>query len=550
MHQLNTDDTVRFEGQGKVHYGLVRNVGKRFAVVYDLSTSEEKKIALSRLTYIPPVILGPEQLGRLCRFEISWSELTCGAPDHANVAFTQPFAITLDDIKTGLQNIRRSLTDNNTLSEEWFEPIYSHYCIYTDIFIDEKTPESVEYVPGLPDRGRKLAEIFVIIEKIFQNNIPLRNAAPGIVREIDRYFEDEKKPVTQRRYTDSEKESFLVYYDCICGEGNIRTADDLTRSIYKSFVEELCPKGNKLAMKIKCKNCLHGSELFEKDPEEAYKYLKILFSLTGDPYYALDLGDIYYSGACSDGTPDYDEAFRNYSIAAATGIFDARSKIAKMFANGQGVPMNKDVAWKIIEELYAVCERRFLMGDYDCKFAEAAYTRGRAVLDGNAGFNNQELAFESLLQAQLALSLRKQLGGRSDDRLADMIHQDIDSLLFGWPPRSKTARIWTNSLLSHHLHKYRRMIMRIRRLKNGDLKLTFSIEKFPDEHSRPLMLITETETGFCDLTGSVTLKVCGSSLKSIPEEPVFFNATDGQNYYLGGSRVITVDGTYIFSPKA
>ena len=551
MRELRNDDTVRFEGQGKVHFGLVKSVGKRSAIVYDINTYETRKIALSRLTYVPPVILDPQQLTKLCRYEINWSDLTGGAPDIVRVIFSEPFTLTLKDLYAGLQNIRNSNDDNSKLYSEWFEPIYSHYCIYLEDFPEEKTPDDVVIIPGLPDRAKKVSGILGLIESIFNNSIPLKNAASGLIRDIDRYFEDERKPVCERTYKDQEKEDFLLYYDSSGGSGDLSSADDTTITLYRSFLNELSEKDNKLALKLQGKSCFYGDRLFERDTVEAYRLLNKLFELTADPHYAVYLGDLFYSGECADGIPHYEEAFRYYCIGSVSGSLRAMGRVARSFAFGQGVLKNTDIAWKIVEEIYAVCERRFLMGDYNCKLAEAAFYRGKCIQSGNFGCHSMNLAYESLLQARLAVKKRMEFGNKGDDVLLEEIQGAIDEMFNTGiiQKRNKSAKVWINSLLYHHLHKYRRMIMRVRRLKCGELKLTFSIEIFPDENEPPLMFITETDTGFCDTVSSVSVRVSDSTLENVPDEPIYFNSTDGHAFFLGGTKVITIDGDYIFTVK-
>ena len=55
------------------------------------------------------------------------------------------------------------------------------------------------------------------------------------------------------------------------------------------------------------------------------------------------IGYIYYYGRCWDGQPQYDEAFRYFSVGAAGGIYESRYKLADMFAKGYGVVQNKNI---------------------------------------------------------------------------------------------------------------------------------------------------------------------------------------------------------------
>lgn len=549
MYELQIDDTVRFEGKGKVQYGLVKSIGKKFAVVYNIGNCETRKIALSRLTFVPPVTLSPEQLSMLCRYQISWTALTGGAPDVVQVNISEPYTLTLRDLLDGLQSIRKAAPDNAVLYDEWFDPLYSRYCIYLEDFLEEKTPEDVVTLPGLPNRASKVAGILRVIENLFSKSVPVRNAASSLIREINGYFIDEGKPISERTYNDKEKEDFLLYYDKEKGKGNISNADEETLSLYRSFLDDLCAKENKYAMKTKGLCCIHGDNGFERDLAEAHRLFLRLFELTADPHYAMYLGDMCYSGEYADGMPQYEEAFRYYCIAAGGGINRANIYVADMFAYGRGAPKNPDIAWRLLENVYSRIEERFLAGDYCCNFAETAFYRSKCIRSDNYGCHDASLAYESLLKAGLAVQKRMPAGIEGDQELASKIKEATDELIsMGLvPDHSKSAEIRVNTLFKLYLHKYRRMIMRIRKLKNGELKITYSLEKLPEDKDQPMMFIFEPKTGFCDMVSSVSVKVTGSTLENVPEESVYFNSTDGRNYFIGGTKVISIDGEYIFS---
>ena len=85
---------------------------------------EARRIPIERLTYVAPILLNTEQIQKLCRYEIKWSELRAGQPDYVDVCLDKPYTMTFEDMLAAARNIMSSGDDNDTVREEWYYPIY------------------------------------------------------------------------------------------------------------------------------------------------------------------------------------------------------------------------------------------------------------------------------------------------------------------------------------------------------------------------------------------------------------------------------------------
>jgi hypothetical protein len=89
-------------------------------------------------------------------------------------------------------------------------------------------------------------------------------------------------------------------------------------------------------------------------------YLKVLFwleeaAIAGHPVAQLDLGDIFETGENGAAIPNYEYAFRWYSLAANNGIANAQAKVGQMYLVGRGIEQDqvKGLMWLIVAERHA-----------------------------------------------------------------------------------------------------------------------------------------------------------------------------------------------------
>ena len=88
-----------------------------------------------KLKYVAPIILTFEQIKKLCRYELRWSDIKRGYPDYTFVFFEKgKIPLTVEDIKTALKNIRVSEDDNWTIYVDWYDPLWDYLFNYFDSF--------------------------------------------------------------------------------------------------------------------------------------------------------------------------------------------------------------------------------------------------------------------------------------------------------------------------------------------------------------------------------------------------------------------------------
>ena len=549
MRKLKQWDDVSYQIKGKKCQGIIREINGKTAEVYEYITSKIRELPLSGLTYVPPLYISDEQLKKLCRFEIGWSDIKDEEHSLFHYESDDTYCFTLDDMLDALKKIALSDMDNETIFREWYAPTSQFLHDDQIILFDEETPDNIETLPALPDRSDKLYTICENIEFMLEpEHPPFIERVNSIIKEIEDYFEDEKKPVTQRRYTDEEKEDFIKYHH---HENNLKYADEKVLSLYRQFVNELCDKGNQNALEYKGYGCYGGDPAFECDWHTSLSCIKKLYEITGEPYLANTLGYIYYYGRCWDGQPQYDEAFRYFSVGAAGGIYESRYKLADMFAKGYGVVQNKNIAVGIIEELYEQNLEYMLDGNFECKFADIALRLGGYIEKGYVEYTSKSNALGLYMQADFAIRQRLKYDHYGDLSVADSIRTALYRLLSDediTKPK-RTCRIYISYLLKDYLKKYRKIQMKIRHLKNGELSLTFRITPFTDDKYPPKMFITEPDNGFCGMVEKLNIHVKNPEITEmdITDDTVEFDNIEGCEYYLGDEKVAEIIGEYYFT---
>lgn len=151
---------------------------------------------------------------------------------------------------------------------------------------------------------------------------------------------------------------------------------------YYQYLDELCEAEEVEALKIKAWGYYGGNELFECNWVESERYLLRLVEVAEEPYACNALGYIYYYGRTTDGVPDYERAFKYFSVAALYGIYEAMYKVADLCLKGKGIPMRcLQGAKNIIEWLYYdQVLPLFTDGKFDSPFADVAARMGRLRL--------------------------------------------------------------------------------------------------------------------------------------------------------------------------
>lgn len=212
-----------------------------------------------------------------------------------------------------------------------------------------------------------------------------------------------KKPVS-----DDDKKEFIEYY--YENPQELEQSDENVKAAYRVCVEEGVSKDWIVALTAKAYACYGGNCIYECDWEASRDLLLRLVELDGEnnPFYYNTLGYIFYYGRCNNGEPQYDEAFKYFSVGAIAGIFESRYKMADMLMGGKGVPKNLRSAATMIIGMYDENYDIFCKGGYDGKFADVSLRMGGLYEYGTGLEKNLELAYYHYLQAEYAIKLRSE----------------------------------------------------------------------------------------------------------------------------------------------
>ena len=508
MYEFKEGDSVTFLFKRKNRNGIILNINKKTADVYVSDFAEIKTIPLSKLTVVPPFILKKEQVRQLCRYEVKWSELIGSASENAPIILEKPYTITFDDILAATKNIHLSWDDNKTVRDQWYEPIYELMFESNGEMFFEDTPDDVEMTEYLPTRADVISSIFYRDLSILcdDESAPISETITEIRDYIKNIIANEKKKIIDRDYVDEVKEFFIKK---LGNDDRLKKATSLELEVYRHYIDQLIQKDNITALRCKGYGCYGGDAAYECDWNMAFKCITKLYELTGEPVYANTLGYIYYYGRCSNGEPKYDEAFKYFSIGAAGGYYESIYKLADMFVNGYGVVKNTRTAYSLVAELYNKNLQYMFYGEFDCKFADVALRMGNYAENGYSGQIDYDEAYKYYLQADFAIRQRLKYDLYGDLSVANSIRQRLNNMvqLKHVQKPKRLSDVDLKELIGHHLKQYRKLQLKIKSLKNGDIKLIIRIAPLKNEEYPPKLFITESNTAFCGMLETLELIV-------------------------------------------
>ena len=324
---------------------------------------------------------------------------------------------------------------------------------------------------------------------------------------------EKKKPVS-----DNDKKEFISFYS---DNKDALEADENLKAAYRASVEEGVKKGWIEALSAKAYGCYGGDCVFECDWKEAERCLLKLVELDGEnnPFYYNTLGYIYYYGRCSDGVPNYEEAFKYFSVGAIAGVFESRYKIADMMINGKGALKNRKAAASIIIGMYDENYDIFCKGRYDGKFADVSLRMGGLYESGTGVEQDAELAYYHYLQADFAIKKRFETARMyGDEKVRESIEKAVKRVREKLPETFfKKSMTFENPAIFG---------LMLQGCSGLDIELDYRRGKYylkgktlagEDDVSENLITIAEME--FCALADEVEMELKGVSDISTDELP-------------------------------
>ncbi|MBO4846663.1 MAG: sel1 repeat family protein [Lachnospiraceae bacterium] len=297
---------------------------------------------------------------------------------------------------------------------------------------------------------------------------------------------------------------------------SIDKQSEKTQQLFKKCLDSLCDKKDPKAIQRRgyCYYC--GTKIYPNDWIKARDAFIEYYQLTGDASAANTLGYIYYYGRCNGGVPEYEEAFKYFSIGHAYTYFESTYKLADMFAHGYGVVKDGETANHLYWSVYKQNIKRLIKEDYECKFADAALRMGNCFRDEIGAQKDLETAYYYYLQADFAIRKRTAVANHYGDTVVfNGIQKALEDVRKEYTTKGRTEKFIYPGWTKWTLIKHRGCKLKIKELKDGVLSLTASPMKRFDEEKAPLMLITIPKADYCELRDRITIKTAKNSTYGI-----------------------------------
>ena len=321
-----------------------------------------------------------------------------------------------------------------------------------------------------------------------------------------------------------------------------------TQKLFKKCLDAMCEKKDPKAIQRRgyCYYC--GTKIYPNDWIKARDAFLEYYQLTGDASAANTLGYIFYYGRCNNGVPEYEEAFKYFSIGHAFTYFESTYKLADMFAHGYGVVKDGKTANHLYWSVYTQNLKRFIKEDYECKFADAALRMGNCFRYGYGAEVDLRTAYYYYLQADLAIRKRTEVANHYGDTVVfNGVQRALEEVRQEYTEKGRTEYFVNPIWINWTLIKHRRCKMKIRELKEGALQLTASPMKRRDENKAPLMLIAIPKADYCELKDKIMVRTAPNSTYRITgdgSEFIFdsyqYDWNGGTKFYLGDDLVAEI----------
>ncbi|MDO4492773.1 MAG: hypothetical protein Q4C53_02680 [Clostridia bacterium] len=357
------------------------------------------------------VTLTREQMRGIARLEILFRDLF---PEvfQGTVSLECPdtYPITLDDMTAALENaLEKDLTVGAFVASWLFtlQGLSEAFLLQKALGFDGADAPG-EYAALPITESSQCRKIWLTLNGILPGHDadePLTDAVnvAALIDSVAEYRKNLKKPVFFMHFSQGEKE---CYVETFSADTVVRKATDNELSLCRKFIGEL-GDDNVTALEVKGYACYGGNRLYECDWDESRRCMEKLWQLTDDAKYANTLGYLAYYGRCNGGVPDYENAFRWFSVSAANGLSEGMYKLGDMYKNGYACDKSPRTAYTLYQSVYAEDLSAFLSGEPNT-LADSALRMGRLCAEGSLTDRDPVAAYRYYLQAELAIRIRSE----------------------------------------------------------------------------------------------------------------------------------------------
>lgn len=246
---------------------------------------------------------------------------------------------------------------------------------------------------------------------------------------VEDLIKNRKLSIKNRKYKLITK-SFIATCLTRCKEYSDNKMSNVMSNIIKEYLPVLAEHNDYYGIFALTYEYYCGTTSFPQDRVKALKYALIAYEMEEDPDIANTLGYIYYYGGANNGVPNYDLAFKYFSLAFhASYNIESAYKVADCFLKGNGTPKSERAAYNIVDSLYNYTRNQVEDGFFDSKFADVTLRLGTYYRDGVHVISSKKLALKYLLEARAAIHYRMgNMDYIGDTYVANSIATAIDSL--------------------------------------------------------------------------------------------------------------------------
>ncbi len=539
MHEFKIGDFVKWNEGEEVYFGEIMSLTGRSALISyrDYWDVYEKRISLSKLTYLPPINLDFEDYRRLVLFETDPIELVSGNAT-ANVHNVGNYRFCIEDLLAGMERMRELLEESETVCAIWFS------CIQDELYSQLNELKDGQLYSESDAIGYILSGFWTGIDGIHIDDDIVCDA----IEEAKRFIEDRDKSLLERRYPRYAKEELI---ERLFEDSALMLATDEEVALYRIFAEEQAREGRWLGLRAVGYGCYGGNRAFPCDWERSRDCILALFDLEEDAEdkatYADTLGYIYYYGRCNGGVPEYELAYKYFSFAAFYGVYEARYKVADMLRSGYGIPKCPEIAERMIRELYDENIKYIRNGIFECKFADVALRMGGIYDSEEHGDLYKALYYYT--QAEFAIRMRMMnVDYYGDTKVSENISAALAGVKEKLHFKALSSGIYRSAyFMDGEISDGKKYDMVIKKQRKLSYKITFVPHQKAGEEKRRKMFITLPEIGLCGLFDkiSVTYRAYEPLDESLLDRVITVDERDGTELLYDGKTVFSVDGDIV-----
>lgn len=299
---------------------------------------------------------------------------------------------------------------------------------------------------------------------------------------------------------------------------------------YKFALEQLCAKDDPEAIKTRGYCYYSGNKLYRQDFYKAREAFHKYYAMTGSAQAANTLGYIYYYGRCNNGVPQYDEAFKYFSIGYAGGYYESTFKLGDMFNRGLCVAQNDKIANELYWQVYNQNFDLFRYEKYDNNFADAALRMGNCYHYGIGCEEDLETAYAYYLQAEYAISKRiKENAHYGDTVVYSSVQKEMEKVRDRYKVHDSKAEFVRPSWALWLGIGPRKAMIRIAPFPDGSLLLEATpLKCYKDKDEPPKILVVIPQADYCSLKSKLMVRTAPQSSYEIyghSEKIIFNNVT-------------------------